>query len=76
MKWKRFIPFLLTLVFILFICINADAQCAMCKTSAEKSAYAKSLNRGIEYLLLAPFVILGTVLIIWIKNKDKFAGKQ
>jgi hypothetical protein len=46
----------------------------MCKRTAQSSGYARSLNHGIEYLLLAPIVILGTVFFIWIKNKDKFAG--
>lgn len=54
----------------------AQAQCAMCKTSAEHSQYAKSLNQGIEYLFLAPVVILGTVAVIWYKNRDKFSAKE
>src|SRR5437762_2845380 len=64
MKIRRYMPFLLMLALMLFVCVNADAQCAMCKATSEKSVYAKSLNEGIMYLLLAPVVILGTVLII------------
>lgn len=75
MKIHTYIPFVLFLLF-LGCCLDADAQCAMCKATSEKSAYAKSLNQGIEYLLLAPFVILGSVLLLWLKNKDKFAGKS
>ncbi len=75
MKIRKYLPFILFLLFIGF-CLDTDAQCAMCKATSEKSAYAKSLNQGIEYLLLAPFVILGSVLLLWLKNKDKFASKS
>lgn len=75
-KFRKYIPLLLTFLLIMVFAFNADAQCAMCKASSQKSAYAKSLNQGIEYLLMAPVVILGSVLVIWVKNKDKFASKQ
>ena len=54
----------------------ADAQCPMCRATAEKSDYARSLNTGILYLLFAPVVFLGGVLIIWIKKKDSFSVKE
>ena len=75
MQIRKYIPAMLTLLLIVLVFLNADAQCAMCKATAEKSVYAKSLNTGIEYLLLAPVVVLGSVLLIWLKNKDKFVSK-
>ncbi|MDB5227696.1 MAG: hypothetical protein JWN78_1889 [Bacteroidota bacterium] len=76
MNIRRYIPFVLTLVLVCFVFFTCDAQCAMCKATAAKSDYAKSLNTGIMYLLLAPIVVLGSVLLIWYRNKDKFASKQ
>jgi hypothetical protein len=71
MKLSRMLPFLFITIFLL-VCLSVDAQCAMCKTSAEQSGYAAKLNTGIFYLLFAPVVVLGGVLLFWIKNKDKF----
>jgi hypothetical protein len=71
MKWSRIQPFFFTVI-LLMVCLSADAQCAMCKTSAEQSGYATKLNTGILYLLFAPVVVLGGVLLFWIKNKEKF----
>jgi hypothetical protein len=76
MNLKKYIPFLLALVLVLFFVFNTDAQCAMCAATAEKSDYAKSLNTGIGYLLMAPVLILGGVLLLWFFNKDKFRSEQ
>lgn len=76
MNFKKYIPSLLTLLLVLFFVFNAEAQCAMCAATAEKSDYAKSLNTGIGYLLLAPVFILGGVLLLWFFNKDKFRSEQ
>ena len=48
----------------------------MCRAAAEGSDYAKSLNAGILYLLLAPFLFIITLIIVWIKNKDKFSSHE
>jgi hypothetical protein len=48
----------------------------MCAATSAKSQYAKSLNQGILYLLFAPVFILGGVLLLWLKNKDKFKSEQ
>ena len=63
------------IVFILLVVVTIhsfDAQCAMCQAAAQNSQYAKKLNTGILYLLFAPVVILGSVLLFWVKNKKKF----
>ena len=73
MKFQQ-IKGLLAILFIVCYTLAADAQCAMCKTSAEQSAYASKLNTGILYLLFAPVVVLGGVLIFWRLNKDKFSN--
>lgn len=65
------------LFFVLFI-IDADAQCAMCKAAAESNlendpkSIARGLNKGILFLMAAPYVIVGIIfrkdLLILIKN--------
>jgi len=69
---------LLVLLSILLISISftVDAQCSMCRMAAADSDYANGLNTGILYLLSAPFVFIGLVSLIWIKNKDKFSGHE
>lgn len=76
MKFKKYLPVFLTLLLIVIFIFNADAQCAMCTATAEKSDYAKSLNRGILYLLGMPVFVLGGILLFWYKNKDKFKSEQ
>ncbi len=76
MNIKKYMPVFLTIILIVLFAFSANAQCAMCAATAEKSEYAVSLNKGILYLLGAPVVILGGVLLIWMKNKDKFKSEQ
>lgn len=58
MKALKYI--LLTVSFSI-LSLYADAQCAMCKTSVENSANntdrLESLNGGILYLIVMPFLI-------------------
>lgn len=72
---KRISSILLTL-FLISHTFWANAQCAMCKGSVQTSEYAKSINHGIEYLLLAPVVLVGAIVFLWMKNKDKFSVKE
>lgn len=75
MQIRKYIPILLSVLFIFFSTFS-QAQCAMCKGSVQTSQYAKSINDGIEYLLLAPVILVAAIIFLWIKNKDKFAVKE
>jgi cytochrome bd-type quinol oxidase subunit 2 len=75
MKFSKIFHVLLVVVFLV-LTLDAGAQCAMCKTSAESSEYAKSINAGVEYLLAAPIILVGAVIFLWIKNKEKFFGQE
>jgi hypothetical protein len=48
--------------------IPAHAQCALCVTALEQSpegrAMAGSFNRGILFLLAAPYAVFGTVGVV------------
>lgn len=57
---------------------QVQAQCAMCSLNAENSTQhgntqGKGLNNGILFLLAMPFLVGGTVAIVWYK---KFRHKE
>lgn len=54
----------------------ADAQCPMCRMSAESNLKnggdaGKGLNNGILYMLATPYLIIGTIAFIWWRNRRK-----
>ena len=63
------------LVFILLLLITqiGYAQCAMCKAVVESGnpSEAEGLNTGILYLMVFPYLLVGTLLYFIIKNKKK-----
>ena len=53
-----------------------QAQCPMCKMSAESNLKAggtagKGLNAGILYMLVMPYVLVGSIGFIWYRNRRK-----
>ena len=63
---------------ICFLLASADtqAQCAMCKRTAEtniesqhKQSAGRSLNRGILYMLSIPYLIGAVGAIAWYRNR-------
>jgi hypothetical protein len=65
---------IITLVLLFFFCDFADAQCAMCRQTAEKAAQenkgiGESLNTGIVYIMIAPYVLLGTLALVFFRKK-------
>ena len=71
------------LVFVTFLVIglmmcslDLVAQCPMCKMSAESNlanggTAGKGLNAGIMYMLATPYLLVGTVAFLWLRNKKK-----
>lgn len=52
------------------------AQCAMCKAAAQTdleggSAVADGLNSGILYLMAFPYLLIGTVAILWYRHQKR-----
>lgn len=67
--------------FILFISNFLHAQCPMCKMSAEADlknggTNAKGLNTGIVYMLVFPYILLGTVGYIWYRERKKIGEAE
>lgn len=71
---KKVVLFIFVVALGLFLSIDADAQCAMCRATAESASHdnegvGKSLNSGIVYLMLAPYILLATVGIVFFRKK-------
>lgn len=52
------------------------AQCAMCQAVAESSRSAGStaaegINKGVLYLFMTPYLIVGTVIYFWWRARKK-----
>ena len=73
---KKYILTLGIAILLLGYNYEAKAQCAMCKATAETSTGAGSkdlagINRGIIYLLGAPYVLTMVVGGIWYYQRKK-----
>ncbi|MEM7102643.1 MAG: hypothetical protein AAF502_05860 [Bacteroidota bacterium] len=74
--FKFLVVFLLIATFVTFFVDMADAQCAMCRASAESNlknggTEGQGLNRGILYLFAMPYVMVGTLGFLWWRSKKK-----
>jgi hypothetical protein len=68
--------FTLTIVLSLsqFSMHEMQAQCPMCKMSAESNLRAggsagKGLNTGILYMFVTPYILVGTLGFLWWRNR-------
>ena len=76
---KRVIKYLMLSLVLAFTSAptsSLQAQCPMCKMSAESNMKAggsagAGLNKGILYMLCMPYIIVGTLGFIWYKNRKK-----
>lgn len=62
MKYKWVI-----LIFFFGAVMSTEAQCAMCRAvleSGESQEVAKSVNTGIKYLMLFPYLLIGGLAFI------------
>ncbi|CAA6798579.1 MAG: Unknown protein [uncultured Aureispira sp.] len=64
----------LVLVVILITSLMVEAQCPMCKMSAESNlksggTAAAGLNKGIIYLLIGPYIMMTVVGYLWWRNR-------
>jgi len=72
--FNKILPYALFMLLV-FVCINVDAQCAMCKAQAQTSLQANdpdasSLNMAILYMFLTPYAIVGIIGFIWYRNRQ------
>ncbi|MEN9521921.1 MAG: hypothetical protein RL065_298 [Bacteroidota bacterium] len=80
MKNKIFLIALFIIVATLFV-TEVNAQCAMCGEAArtslkEGNTTAASLNSGIFYLLMGPYLLLMAGGIAWWRHRSKIRKMQ
>ena len=56
--------------------IPADAQCPMCRMSAESNlknggTSGRGLNNGILFMLATPYLIVGAIGLVWWRNRKE-----
>jgi hypothetical protein len=72
----------LSLIFILSNSFEiASAQCPMCRMSAESDlknggTKSKGLNAGIMYMLVFPYILIGSVGFVWYRERKKIAEEE
>ena len=78
----RKIVLFLSIIFVLSISIDrVTAQCPMCRMSAESDlknggTKAKGLNAGIMYMLVFPYILIGSVGFIWYRERKRIAEED
>ncbi|MBK6730164.1 MAG: hypothetical protein IPG60_04075 [Bacteroidetes bacterium] len=75
MKFK-YITLILFVVAILFFANSAEAQCAMCKITAESGSQAADppapgLNQGILYLVSFPYIAFIVIVFLFWRGYKK-----
>ena len=68
-------------IMLAFSATDAYSQCAMCRATVEsnvgrgskvpESDVGSGLNKGILYLMIIPYVLIGTVGFLWYRNSRK-----
>lgn len=73
--------FILTLL-MLSLPLLSQAQCVMCKAAAEsslvdgKSGIAIGINDGIFYLAAFPYIIIFTLIYLYMKRQEKLKAGE
>ena len=80
MKHRYLILFALVLLIFISTGIELDAQCPMCRLSAETNlenggTEGKGLNKGILYMLSLPYLLVFSLGYIWYRNRNKFSDQ-
>lgn len=65
-----------TLSFAALPLTETAAQCPMCKMAAESNlkdggTAGKGLNKGILYMFMTPYLVIGTIGYIWYRNRPR-----
>ena len=63
-------------ILVLFLSQNTSAQCAMCRAVVEQGGedMSKGINYGIIYLMVFPYLIVGTAIYFLYRNWKKRQG--
>lgn len=85
-KLKNILAAVALTLLLVFAGTDAYSQCAMCRATVEsnvgtgkghnhepESEVGSGLNTGILYLMIIPYLLIGTVGFLWYKNSRKKA---
>jgi hypothetical protein len=64
------------LVLLVLFPLVVEAQCAMCRATAESSEYSAGINTGVLYLLAFPFLVIVGGGLFWYFNRNKFQANS
>jgi hypothetical protein len=74
---------LIALAFVLQLStpVDVQAQCPMCRMSAESNmknggSAGKGLNAGILYMLATPYLLVGILGFVWYRNRQKTSEEE
>lgn len=73
---NRIVTILIILVISVLFMEHLDAQCPMCKMSAESNlaqggTAGKGLNKGILYMFIMPYLLVSTLGFLWYRNRKQ-----
>ena len=73
---KVFFRTLLVIILFTILVLPAMSQCAMCTAVADEAAKngssaADGINKGVLYLFLSPYLIVGTIGLIWWRSRKR-----
>lgn len=84
-KFNKILSAVALAFILMFATSDAFSQCAMCRATVESNVGTGSkepenevgsgLNTGILYLMIVPYLLIGTVGFLWYKNSRKNACK-
>ena len=74
---RSILVLLLTFSLSLAVITPVEAQCPMCRMTAESNlanggVEGRGLNNGILYMLATPYLLIGAIGYAWYRNRKKF----
>ena len=78
---KKHLPILVVLIMLMVTYMPSQAQCAMCAGQVESataagSSVALGINKGVLYIFMMPYLIMGTIGYFWWKGRKKTAAES
>ena len=73
---KKYLQIFLIIIIAMIAYSPAQAQCAMCAGQVESatsagSSIALGVNKGVLYIFMMPYLIMGTIGYFWWKGRKK-----
>jgi hypothetical protein len=71
----------ISILLIIGFTVDSEAQCAMCRAQLETGATAgpdaknTGINSGILYLMLFPYIIIGSIAFMWYRSNQKMKAQ-